>query len=608
MNLYPLIPLFAWIVTIVVWSFVFGQRQWGPVTRAFLLFTGTCALWLTLDLLFYVPAFEGAEDHILRAVIPLWVSIGALFMNFAYRLVGRKPDGLYWLLVAATVAGAAFDLGTNQVLLGHVRHPWGVADARDPLLHALLAGVSAVAGFWGLWLVFRERGRTRGTMPRRHLGLVFYGGFWTIGLVLLLNVVLPDFLGVLDSPRFGSSAMALFVLVIFRAVTRHRFLLIGVEQVAGELFEDAEDGIALLTRRGRVLRINRAGRELLGTGSREEDDIALPAVLPGYTAEAFEQREFEVASETGKRIFAAAQTIPTGGGADRWLILTLRDITAERRAEEALRSSREELEGRIERRTAELRRSQQVETLGMLTGSAAHDFNNLLVAILGFAGAARDDLPPEHPLREDLDEVLAAAAHARVIVAQLLSFSRREKLDRRVLSLAAVVEGSLALIEASLPPTIEIRRELGATDALVDASQLHQVVVNLANNACDAMREAGGVLTLSIDSTALDEEAARSLRLGPTADGYVRFAVRDTGCGMLPAVRERIFEPFFTTREHEQRTGLGLVIVSRIVHEHGGAIRVESEPGRGTEVAVFLPRAAGGAPLATDPAVKAVPG
>ncbi len=592
MNLYPLIPLLAWIVTVFVWAFVFGQRQRDHLARAFLLFAGVATLWLMLDLLFYVPAFEGAEDHILRAVIPLWVSIGALYMNFAYRLVGRSRDAAFWILVVATTAGAAFDLGTNRVLLGHVRYPWGVADLRDPPLHALLAAVPAAAGAWGLWLVLRERRRTRGIMPRRNLGLVFYGGLLTLGLVLLLNVVLPDFLGLLDSPRFGSSALALFVLVVFRAVARHRFLSIGVEQVAGELFEDAGDGIALLDRRGRVLKMNRAGRELLCLAAAGEEDVSLAAMLPGWTSEAFEQREIAVPSLGGERVLAASQIASSGGGADRGLILALHDITGEKRAEEALRSSSEELEREIERRTAELRRSQQVEALGMLVGGVAHDLNNLLAAVIGFSSAARDDLPPAHPVQEDLGELLSAAAHARDIMRQLLAFSRKEKPDHRVLSLPAVLEESLALIESSLSATIEIRRELRAGDALVDAdaSQLHQVIVNLANNACDAMRGTGGVLTVTISTIEIDEMAAQALRPDLPAGGYLRLAVRDTGCGMTPEVRERIFEPFFTTREHERRTGLGLAIVSRIVRDHGGAIRVESESGRGTEVAVFLPR------------------
>jgi signal transduction histidine kinase len=598
MNLYPLIPLAAWIVTVFVWAFVVGQRRRDPLTRAFLLFTGVSALWLTLDLLFHVPAFAGAEDRILRAVIPLWVSIGALFMNFAYRLVGRKPDAIFRLLVAATVAGAACDLGTDLVLLGHVRYPWGVADPRDPLPHALLAAVPAAAGSRGLWLVLRERRRSRGTMPRRSLGLVFYGGLLTLGLVLLLDVALPGFLGVPDSPRLGSSALALFVLAIHRAMARHRFLAIGVEQVAGELFEDAGDGIALLDRRGRVVRINRAARELLGPGAGGEGEISLPAVLPGYTAEGFEQREIAVPAATGERILAATQIVSAAGGARRGLILTLHDVTGEKRADEALRISREELEGRIERRTAELRRSQQVEALGLLAGGVAHDLNNLLAAVIGFSNAARDDLPPKHPLREDLAEVLAAAGRARDIAAQLLAFSRKEKPHRSALSVAAAAEGSLALIAVALPPTIELRRELGAGDVLVDAdaAQLHQVVVNLAANARDAMRESGGVLTIAVEAVDIDDEGAAALRPGLAAGGYVRLTVRDTGCGMTPEVRDRLFEPFFTTREHERRTGLGLAIASRIVHEHGGAIRVESAPGRGTAVAIFLPRSAGEAP------------
>jgi signal transduction histidine kinase len=603
MSPYLLIPLVAWMTTVFVWGYVYGQRRLDALSISVLLVTSAFSLWLFVGMLLYVPAFEGAATALFRAAACLWVPLGALVMNFAYRLVGRKPDAIFLFFAALAVAGAALGAGTDLVILGHERLAWGVVDVRDPLLHSLLSLVPASAGVHALWLVHRERRRTRESMARRHLGLVLFGGVLAMSLVLLFNAVLPNLLGWQDTKRFGASAMVVFILAIFRAVTRHRFLAIDPEQVAGELFEDAADGVALVDGQGRVLRMNRAGRVLLGVGELEAGAIPLGRLLPGWAPAAFGHRELRIAGAAGERVIDASQVVSGGAGRDRGLVLILRDVTGERRAEEAQRRSREDLEREVESRSAELRRSRQVETLGLLAGGVAHDFHNLLAAILGFAAAARDDLPPGHPLEQDLEEILAAGRRAREMVRQLLAFSRKGRSERRAVIAGPVIEQSLALVGSALPPTVELRRDLRAGDAVIEADgdALHLVVVNLANNANDAMRPGGGVLTVTLERVPLGIAAAEALRPGLGPGSYLRLGVADTGEGMTAEVRARAFEPFFTSRQAERRTGLGLVIVERVVREHRGAVTLRSQPGRGTEVAVFLPLA----PPGTAPAAGA---
>lgn len=238
---------------------------------------------------------------------------------------------------------------------------------------------------------------------------------------------------------------------------------------------------------------------------------------------------------------------------------------------------------------AQLRQSQKMDALGTLAGGIAHDFNNLLTAIGGNAQLAALTVEKGSPIEGMVHEILTAHKRAGDLVRRILLFSRQEESVRQVISIAPVVTEALELLRASLPPNVEIRAEIPASLPLVsaDATQIHQVMMNLATNAGYAMRERGGTLSVAIDAiTVADEATAPAAELEP--GDYIRFTVGDTGSGISPAVRDRLFEPFFTTKG-QAGTGLGLSVVHGIVRDHGGAITVESEVGVGTCFAVYLP-------------------
>lgn len=241
----------------------------------------------------------------------------------------------------------------------------------------------------------------------------------------------------------------------------------------------------------------------------------------------------------------------------------------------------------------ELRQAQKMEAIGTLAGGIAHDFNNILAAIVGYTEMAHSRTPPESPVRRNLEQVLKASHRATDLVKQILAFSRQREQERRPLQIGSIVKEALKLLRSSLPTTIEIRysltgdREQGAVFA--DPTQIHQVLMNLCTNAAHAMRATGGLLNVTVAEIVIPAApAAHPLDLQPGP--YVRLTVSDTGHGMEAAVMERIFEPYFTTKEVGEGTGLGLAVVQGIVKSHGGAITVQSEPGRGTTFEVLLPR------------------
>jgi PAS domain S-box-containing protein len=244
-----------------------------------------------------------------------------------------------------------------------------------------------------------------------------------------------------------------------------------------------------------------------------------------------------------------------------------------------------------ERRSLEdqLRHAQKMEALGRLAGGIAHDFNNLLTIIGGYIGMALGQLSPGDRLHGLLGEVQRAGERAANLTRQLLAFSRKQKIQPRVLDLNALVAelgrmlkrliGSDVDLEIALEPDLELVH--------VDPGQFEQVLMNLAVNARDAMPN-GGALVVETRNVELDP-AACAARPGLRPGRYVRLAVRDTGHGMDEATRARIFEPFFTTKEAGKGTGLGLAIVDSAVRQSGGHVEVHSAVGCGTTFHIYVP-------------------
>jgi len=239
-------------------------------------------------------------------------------------------------------------------------------------------------------------------------------------------------------------------------------------------------------------------------------------------------------------------------------------------------------------------RSQKLEGLGTLAGGIAHDFNNILLAINGNARIATEDLPENHPARESLTEITKAGARAADLVRRILAFSRPQEFKRETLNLQSVVEEAMKLLRASLPATIEFRTHFSESVPAVvaDATQIHQIVVNLATNAAHAIGTKAGCIEFRTDSVWLNENSPELLaELQP--NHYVCLHVKDNGCGMDRATLDQIFDPFFTTKKVGEGTGLGLSVVHGIMAKHGGAVRVYSELGKGTIFHLYFPASSG---------------
>ncbi len=255
-----------------------------------------------------------------------------------------------------------------------------------------------------------------------------------------------------------------------------------------------------------------------------------------------------------------------------------RDISDRKRAETERRRLEEELI-----------QAQKMESVGRLAGGVAHDFNNLLTAIIGNAQLVLAETQPGDRSYDNLVQIEKAAARAASLTRQLLIFGRRQKLERRAININDTIGDFLGLLQRIIGEDIEVctRISPGLGAVFADPRQIEQVIMNLGVNARDAMPR-GGRLTIATDQVSLNADALKDKTFAKEGD-YVRLTVSDTGAGMNEEVMQHMFEPFFTTKGVDKGTGLGLAVVYSIINQHGGFIEVESQPGRGSSFAAFLP-------------------
>ena len=328
----------------------------------------------------------------------------------------------------------------------------------------------------------------------------------------------------------------------------------------------------------------------------EPSFLGMSKFIPGEAGEMFDQA-LELALNEG-RSFDLECPFVTAQGRRRWVRVfgrtefadglpvrifgAVQEITGRHEAEEAQRK----MEG-------QLFQVQKMETLGTLAGGIAHDFNNLLTGIIGYQDLSLDNLAEDHPSRPCLTEAHKACMRACELVEQILVFSRQTGgSERAAVDLGIIVEETRRFLRATVPATVKIEVTVAANCGRVqaDPSQLSQVLLNLGSNAAHAMRSGNGILGIAVTPVTMNATQAASHGNLP-AGQYVRLNVSDTGHGMNAETQKRIFDPFFTTKNVGEGTGLGLAIVHGIVRAHGGAIDVQSTPGRGTIFQIYLPAA-----------------
>jgi two-component system cell cycle sensor histidine kinase/response regulator CckA len=367
------------------------------------------------------------------------------------------------------------------------------------------------------------------------------------------------------------------------------------------LVEHAVFGLYQATADGRFLAVNPALVTMLGYASADEllaVGLANLYADESVRADGVRRQQGQFAGEevmwrrkSGEpiRVRLSGRTIETPDRNQSALEVIVEDITERHRLQE------------------QLRQAQKMEAVGQLAGGVAHDFNNMLTAILGYSELLTEQIGPDKPIGRDLRAIVTAAERAAALTRQLLAFSRKQVLAVIPLNLTRVVRDVEPMLRRLIGEHITIKTEL-STDldaVMADATQLDQVLMNLAVNARDAMPR-GGSLTIATRNATFDDRYAVT-HPGAKAGDYAMLSVSDTGMGMSSEIQARIFEPFFTTKGRGRGTGLGLAAVYGIVKQLSGYVAVESEPGEGTTFRIYLPRTDQPAYVPPEPVAAAAP-
>lgn len=395
--------------------------------------------------------------------------------------------------------------------------------------------------------------------------------------------------------------LVIALLVALWAVWRLRRLqarLVRQSEEIRAVFDGAHDGLLVLDPAGagdfRLRRINPAGVRLLGLAEPPAAGAPLASLLGRETD--FANRLAAAIAPGGGRSFeyekadAAGWWRVTVGPLGRSVLVSLGDISEQVRARQQLQQQEQRL-----------MQAQKLEAIGTLAGGIAHDFNNVLTAILGHTELSLLSLPESRPETESLQHVMRAGRRARQLVQQILAFSRRAEPSRQAVEVVPLLRETTELLRVLGRGAVafELRAAEGIPPVFADPAQAHQVFLNIGTNAVQALRGVGGQVSFLVDT--VDVTATNGLAAVPLAPGrYVRVGIQDDGPGMSAEVVARVFEPFFTTKAPGEGTGLGLSVVHGIVQQHGGAVTVYSQPGRGTLFHVYLPAAT--SDLRTGPA------
>ena len=353
-----------------------------------------------------------------------------------------------------------------------------------------------------------------------------------------------------------------------------------------DLLDHASDIVFTADLDGKLTSLNKAGEAVMGLSAEEALNADIAQILgprsldlirrvldQGNVERGETTSEVEIERKDGQSIILAmSASLTTKDGKPNGVRGIARDITEQKQMEERLRQSH------------------KMEALGRLAGGVARDFNNLLGVIIGYSEILADRLDPQSPLHGFAGETLKAGRQAASLTQQLLAFSRKQVLQPKTLDLNASLSGMEQLLRRLVREDIDLIFNLSADLGRVkaDPGQIHQVILNLAVNARDAMPQGG---ELRIETANVDRQEGFS-RPDPfvAAGKYVLLIVTDTGIGMDEKTRTRIFEPFFTTKQMGNGTGLGLATVYGIVKQSDGYIAVQSQPGKGCTFRIYLPR------------------
>jgi len=426
---------------------------------------------------------------------------------------------------------------------------------------------------------------------------LFIFGYLFFDIILIVDLPFPVEL-VTGCVFLGGAAFVFIIMNVSQSTIAALHKAEEIIRVAKDDWESTFDAVTdIITVHDmdfNIIRANRAAREIFGL--KQHDEIHLKKCFRCYhgTDEPLSGcvscRSLQTGKPSAFEVFEPhlnkhleIRAMPRFGNDSRLvgLIHVVRDITDRKNAEQ------EKLKLEYQ-----LRQAYKIESIGTLAGGIAHDFNNILSSIIGFTELALDDLKDEKKdttIADNLQEVYTAGKRAKDLVRQILAFARQSEEEIKPVQVDLITKEVIKFVRSSIPTTIEIKMNI-ESDSLImgNATQLHQILMNLCINAAHAMEDEGGILEVGLKDVIINRTSAMA-ELGLKPAKYIQMKVSDTGVGIPPDIIGSIYDPYFTTKEPGEGTGMGLSMVHGIVESYGGKITVDSTLGEGTVFTIYLP-------------------
>jgi signal transduction histidine kinase len=568
------LPFLVALVSVYLCGCIIGQKRHSPASRAFVYFVAALLATTVIEFLYRLDFSPSVNDVLTRIGLAALLSVGFFYMKFIFAVTETPVNRTYRLIKASVPVCIAVSMYPGMFWTSYPEELGGVPiTGLSPSLITVMGTIILLPCCYGALLCLKKYRDTKDSRQRQILRLLITGIFMSLSIGIFIFAVVPVFLP--DHPEiylFSNTGSLIHFAYMYQAVSKHHFLSINideVEQVSRTLFGNSMDAVVVFGTKGDVIQANTKAAALFGG---EVTRTAVQGTISGYVfSQRYDKWHTTILDEIDQHILVSQFGISTAGQRFGQLLL-VRDITDF---------------VRLEKQVQEV---EKLKAVGLLAGGVAHDFNNQLMSIMGNAELLQSRLADQESLLKYVEGILLSSRRSADLTSQLLAFARRGKFRLVAVDLHAIIHEVVELIAHSMDKRIEITLNLQAAPATTqgDPSQLQNAVLNLALNARDAMG-AGGTLTFR--SVVVSREQVQVL-LPEGTDGaanFIKLTVADTGVGIDLETRPHIFEPFFTTKEAGLGTGMGLAAVQGTIQNHRGAIDIESQPGKGTEVHVYFP-------------------
>ena len=575
-DLHFLIPLFSACVLLFIFSFVFGQRQKSDARTAFLVYSGGFSVACFIEFTLYLPIPREIALILTKSAILILVLVNISTIYLAYAVARKKHDKIIRFFLMYSVMLCVFTLifPHYQIISHDDLNKNGLAPTPYFLLLTLFL---TIIPLYTMGILYKGWKKALSKSGRKQMKTLFWGVLFSTVYGFFVLTIVPLFVKIEILYDTSSLSVVIYAISVYWAMMRYGLIVVDItriKEVSHILFRNMSEGVIIADCEGTIIQMNTAASDLLPDFPGIKKIQSLDTVFTDLDfSTRFSSKKSRFQIDSDERFAVVSHTSINEKNRTLGSLTLFRDITDQQKFEE-VNSWKNKL-----------------ESIGMLAGGVAHDFNNQLTGIIGCADLLRETLSDDEVNAQLIKTILKAAMQSAQLTSQLLAFSRKGKYRNKSMYVNELLNDVIVILQHSLDKRITVDRHFTDKAAIVsgDPDQLHNIFLNIALNARDAMPE-GGSLTFTTKTVSFSHTIAEHLLSEEKpAASYVKISIKDTGTGIPEEIQKKIYEPFFTTKEKWKGCGMGLAAVYGSIQAHSGAIQLKSTTGIGSEFIIHLP-------------------